>query len=280
MLDKLIISKNSAGDSTKLRGLFLSISIFVTSIFTFGLVFSLFSQNLALGNDSLNISTLIAPPAVPTSEPPKPRTEQPQQNKDPQKSPSITTRKENILRIDETPNIPNTISTSKSKSEVRPNIPFSLGAIDQTIPSGPSNNAPVGSRCSDCSTTGKSIGADNDSGAEVIKTKDTTRVGKPPAIKKPESATIVSLGVLNSVAKNLVTPAYPAAARAIGANGRVTVQVLIDENGRVINAAAMDGHPLLRDVALRAARSSTFTPTLLSKVPVKARGIIIYNFKK
>jgi TonB family protein len=65
------------------------------------------------------------------------------------------------------------------------------------------------------------------------------------------------------------------AARAAGA---VQVQVTISEDGRVIEAAVMNGHPLLRDAALQAARRWTFQPTELSGVPVKVQGILTFNF--
>jgi len=94
---------------------------------------------------------------------------------------------------------------------------------------------------------------------------------------KPVPKTI-SGGVLNGKATNLVKPAYPPAARAVRASGAVNVQVTIDENGNVISASAVSGHPLLRDSAVNAARSSKFSPTMLSGQKVKVTGIIVYNF--
>lgn len=88
----------------------------------------------------------------------------------------------------------------------------------------------------------------------------------------------ISGGVLNSKAVNLVTPSFPAAARAVGAGGAVTVQVTIDEEGNVVSAVAVSGHPLLRQASEKAARESKFTPTLLQGQPVKVTGIIVYNF--
>ena len=85
-------------------------------------------------------------------------------------------------------------------------------------------------------------------------------------------------GVINGKATNLVKPEYPAAARAVRASGAVNVQVTIDEQGNVISASAVSGHPLLRAAAVQAARASTFSPTRLSGQPVKVTGIIVYNF--
>jgi TonB family protein len=85
-------------------------------------------------------------------------------------------------------------------------------------------------------------------------------------------------GFLNGSAINLVTPPYPSIARSAHAQGQVRVQVIIDSEGNVAAARAVDGHPLLRAAAEKAARESKFTPTTLEGKPVKVNGIIIYNF--
>jgi TonB family protein len=88
----------------------------------------------------------------------------------------------------------------------------------------------------------------------------------------------ISGGVLNGKAISLPPPEYPPAAMAVRASGAVSVQVLIDENGSVISAAAVSGHPLLRAAAEAAAREAKFSPTLLSGQSVKVSGILTYNF--
>lgn len=89
---------------------------------------------------------------------------------------------------------------------------------------------------------------------------------------------MVSGGILNGKAISLPMPEYPAAARAVRASGAVSVQVLIDEEGNVVSASAVSGHPLLRAAAESAARNSTFSRTLISGQPVKVSGVIVYNF--
>jgi protein TonB len=89
---------------------------------------------------------------------------------------------------------------------------------------------------------------------------------------------MVTGGVVNGKATSLVKPQYSPAAKAVKANGTVNVQVVIDEKGNVISAAAVSGHQLLRKSAEDAARASKFTPTLLTGQPVKVTGVIIYNF--
>jgi TonB family protein len=88
----------------------------------------------------------------------------------------------------------------------------------------------------------------------------------------------ISGGVLNGKAINLPQPAYPPIARQAHASGTVVVRVVVDENGSVIFAETVSGHPLLRAVSISAARGAKFPPTKLSGVPVKVTGTLIYTF--
>jgi len=97
----------------------------------------------------------------------------------------------------------------------------------------------------------------------------------PPTRALPKT---ISGGVLNGKAISLPRPPYPPAARAVRASGAVSVQVLIDEQGNVVSASAVSGHPLLQAAAVAAARGAKFSPTVLSGQPVKVSGVITYNF--
>jgi protein TonB len=98
------------------------------------------------------------------------------------------------------------------------------------------------------------------------------------AAKAPLPPKTISGGVLNGRATKLVQPPYPAIARAAHASGPVNVQVVIDEDGNVISATAVSGHPLLKPAAAAAARASKFQPTIVGGEYVKVSGVIIYNF--
>ncbi len=93
-----------------------------------------------------------------------------------------------------------------------------------------------------------------------------------------QNAKVISGGVLNGKASKLAPADYPPAAKAVRASGTVAVQVTIDEEGKVVSASAVSGHPLLKAAAEKAARQCEFPPTQLSGVPVKVTGIITYNF--
>jgi TonB family protein len=102
---------------------------------------------------------------------------------------------------------------------------------------------------------------------------------KIPTSKTPPPMTkTISGGVLNGKATSLPKPVYPPAAKAVRASGPVNVEVTIDENGYVVEANAVSGHPLLRASAEQAAKMARFTPTLLSGQKVKVTGVIVYNF--
>jgi TonB family protein len=85
-------------------------------------------------------------------------------------------------------------------------------------------------------------------------------------------------GVLQASATKRVEPVYPPLAKAARVSGAVVVEVTADEEGNVISARALSGHPLLKDAAVSAARNWAFSPTMLSGVPVKVIGTITFNF--
>jgi TonB family protein len=87
-----------------------------------------------------------------------------------------------------------------------------------------------------------------------------------------------ALRVLNGRALNLVKPSYPPEARRAHASGTVVVKVVINEEGKVIAASVISGHPLLMAVCVDAAKNSLFTPTILAGKPIEVTGVIQYNF--
>lgn len=95
----------------------------------------------------------------------------------------------------------------------------------------------------------------------------------PKPILKP-----VSGGVLNGTAVSLPPPLYPEAAKRMRTQGVVSVDVVLDETGKVVSANASSGPGILRDAAVQAALKARFSPTKLSGQPVKVSGVINYKF--
>ncbi len=117
--------------------------------------------------------------------------------------------------------------------------------------------------------------------ADALKQKDDAARRAAEAAFNRKSEIIIESGVINGKALNLAKPPYPAEAKQARADGTVNVKVTIDETGKVIHACSQlnqKTHPALIEVSEWAAYQSTFTPTLADGKPVKATGIIVYNF--
>jgi TonB family protein len=106
---------------------------------------------------------------------------------------------------------------------------------------------------------------------------NTIEIPPPAEIHKPVPR-VVSKGVITSQAISLPKPVYSAIAKQLRIQGVVSVQVLIDESGRVVSAKAVAGSPFLTGEAQKAALQARFSPTLLGDQPVKVSGVITYNF--
>ena len=101
----------------------------------------------------------------------------------------------------------------------------------------------------------------------------------PPApLQVPKDAITVSGGVLQASGIKKAEPVYPPIARVARVEGEVRIQVIVSEEGKVIEAAIIDGHPLLRDAALHAARQWEFLPKKISGNPVKVVGVVTFHF--
>jgi len=101
---------------------------------------------------------------------------------------------------------------------------------------------------------------------------------EPAPMPTPKKDVLKVSSISPGMALRRVTPQYSAMARAVRAAGAVPVQVVISEEGRVISAEAVGGHPMLRPLAVEAARQWLFKPTILNEVPVKVQGVLTFNF--
>lgn len=118
----------------------------------------------------------------------------------------------------------------------------------------------------------------NSSGSPANNTRPTATPTPRSTPTIPSNTAPVNVGNMNGRAVSLAKPTYPQAARALRASGQVPVQITVDESGRVIAAKATSGHPLLRQAAENAARSSRFNPATISGQTVKSVGTVVYNF--
>jgi periplasmic protein TonB len=155
---------------------------------------------------------------------------------------------------------PETIGTTAST------VPPATGQVDI----GPKNASPP----SEPSGSGNEKGSGNSTGGTT-----PPKVEDPPREETVRPSTLkVSSGVMVSKIVSLPKPVYPIIAKNIRAQGPVNVQILVNEDGKVISAQAVNGHPALTRAAVDAALRARFTPTMLSNQPVKVQGVITYNF--
>ncbi|HTH38535.1 MAG TPA: TonB family protein [Pyrinomonadaceae bacterium] len=268
MFDKLIVSDEQGAEFKGRSRYFMVSTVVVGVLFVTALVFSLYAADIGLGNDSFELSTMLAP-VMPTE--PEPPREEPDRSTSASQQTETPTRVHNILRPEENPTVvPTDISVTKSPYLSRPPGDFAI-SIRDSLGSGPPSDSGRG-RVGDSNSTGSSI-EPSEPVAEKIP-------DPPPSIRPRAPEPPRSLGVVNGKATHLPIPPYPAAAISLNIKGEVAVQVTIDEYGKVVSAKAVSGHPLLRRDSERAAMNARFSPTTLSKVPVKVTGVIVYNFKR
>ena len=102
---------------------------------------------------------------------------------------------------------------------------------------------------------------------------DNPPSGVPPAAP-PE---IVNVGQFNNAIK-LAMPTYPPMAKQMNIQGKVIVQITLDEEGKVVAVKATSGPNPLRAVSEDAARKSKFNAVRVGDKAVKATGYVVFNF--
>lgn len=95
-------------------------------------------------------------------------------------------------------------------------------------------------------------------------------------VPAPEFLHVGSLTSSNAI--RMTKPQYPTIAARSRIEGRVTVEVELNEKGEVVKADATSGPQMLRGPAEDAAKRSKFNPYNYNGTPIKAKGSIVYNF--
>jgi protein TonB len=265
MLDQLVESKSNAKENTR-RSEFMLVTLVVAVIVVLALwTKDLYGHSFGMDGNDLELSTLVAPPP-PEDEPPPPKPKEPEKQQ-----PDVDVRKELIANLNMTPPKVPDISVEQNKVKaMREDRITKLGSSDSDT------GAQVSRDEARVTNNGGLGGTSTGTGTDTSGTEKDAPPPPPPVKKEPPKT--ISGGVLNGKAISLPKPPYPPAARAVRASGSVSVQVLIDESGRVVSATPVGGHPLLQAAARSAAMGARFSPTLLSGQPVKVSGIITYNF--
>ena len=195
---------------------------------------------------------------------------------------------ENMVRMATAPAAPaaqpspaaNPVNTNvaKASSEPKPQPPVEVEAKKQPAGNKPAQSLPASSMSGEKLTVGtpvevKNVASNSAASPAVVLDSEPPPNPAPKPLLRP-----ISGGVLNGSATYLPPPQYPETAKRMRTAGVVTVEVVIDENGKVISASAANGPSTLREPAIQAALRARFSPTKLSGQPVKVSGTISYKF--
>ena len=258
MFDNLVESSSHKDDISR-KGSFIVVTALIYGVLIAAFAIAgILLYDAHLSEQELELTTLVAPVPVPQQQ------KEPEQKQEvkPQKiEQNVDVRKELIADVTRTELVPKEVSAKAS------DVPPVRRGVTTVLGSGDSNAAapmPAGPGAGTVVTAPAKVNIADEP--------------PPPASTPTPPRAPISGGVLNGKAINLPKPQYPPIARAAHAAGTVVVQVLIDENGNVVSAKAVSGHPLLQAVAVAAARQARFSPTKLSGQPVKVTGVIQYNF--
>ena len=262
MFNNLIESTSHAREFRR-RGSFL---LFTTAtylvLFVVTGVISIYAYDARLEQQSLELVTLISPQDIAPVPERAPET-QPNTPRETNNSRAITERAEPMVSVNRPDVAPPNVGTVASTNPPIPDSgPYMITGRNTA---GPAGGPP---------SPGTNSGGIPAPSRQVVPVDDTP----PPPVEPPKPPKVVSKGVITGLATYLPKPVYTEIAKRARAQGSVSVQVLIDESGRVISAKALSGSPLLMVEAQRAAMQARFAPTLLSNQPVKVSGVITYNF--
>jgi protein TonB len=264
MFDNLVESSGHHEDSGRKSWFFLATTAIYAVLIGVLIVAGIKGADIYMDTQNLADLKLITPVVVEEAAP------APQQKAEPQKQTEVKMEQ--------------TVSTAREIVSERPEIAPKGVSVDRQGQSPPIPGAVKGNRDFQAPPSGSPFGDPNATGAAVATAPQpvvSDEPPPPPPAPKPTPTprrAPISGGVLNGKAISLPKPGYPPIAKAARASGTVTVQVTIDESGKVVSARAVGGHPLLQQAAVQAAYGARFSPTQLSGQAVKVTGVITYNF--
>lgn len=236
-------------------------------------VASVFAYDTHLAQQNLELYTLVAPPPLQAetqrpNEPIRPAAGGLQRNQ-------LAERPEAIARLLQSTLTPEKTSTVRNTVAEMPRGPFIISNRTIDPREGGGIGPPLG-------TGDVSHSTDRNAVIVPVDPADTPppppRATPTPAPAKPPEQVRLSSIVISSKIINKPAPAYPMLAKQARVQGAVAVEILINEQGRVVSARATSGHALLRAAAQASAYQATFSPTSISGHPVKVAGVITYNF--
>ena len=259
-----LIESSSHKKEFKRRGSFL---LFTTAtyvvLFVITGVISIYAYDARLEKQSLELVILLPPTEIVPDRPAQTTPERPQVTRDNNNESDIPMRENPMATVATPERTPEGVSGTPNTNPPVPNGIYTVGPRNYDPPGGPAGGP----------------GTSSGGSRQVAPPRQIEIEEPPPAPEQPRVPRVISKGPITGQATSLPQPPYPMLAKQAGVQGRVSVQVLIDEKGAVISANAIDGHPMLRVAAQRAALQAKFSPTTLGGLPVRVSGVITYDFK-
>ncbi len=262
-----LIESSSHRNEMKRRGRFF---LFTTATYALLLaiagVASIYAYDARMSEQSLEIVTMI-PIELPAPESPtQPDRSAPASSGEENHSndQDVYQRQVAMADTDRPDVVPDLISV-----EANPHLPMPDRGI---VMFGPTDINPGGDRSTG---SGKSERGGRPSRAVVVIDEP------PPTPPEPQPKPVQKIlrrAVINSEAILLPVPRYPQIAKDGRIQGVVSIQVLIDETGKVVSAQIVRGNPMLAGAARQAAYLARFSPTRIGDDAVKVSGTITYNF--
>jgi protein TonB len=262
-----LIESQSHRKEFKRRSSFVLVTVAAYAVILFGAgVASIYAYDANLEAQTSSLELLSWVPPVTTAAPkPIPDHPQPVRRQTTSSAPvdrnvDVPIRTDAIARTDDPTKVPDKVGT---KASTIPPVTgnFRIGDRNVDPPAAATSNS---GNCIGCPSTPTAVTL-------------TEKPPEPPVVKPPTTQRVPST-ILASKAISLPQPVYPIIAKQSRTQGPVNVQILVDEQGKVISAQIVAGNPMLTSAAKEAALRARFTPTILNGQAVKIQGVIIYNF--
>lgn len=253
MFDKLVESSKQKQGRRSRRFLVATTLIYTVALASFGALAIIgFSPALA---ESYDVIARLIPPPVP----PGPAPQSPHRRPNPRPAPALS-----FATPVEAPKIPTLDDLKDLNLEDHGN---------RLVVHGAPNLSGFGR------TDGLPGGADTKDLAPPAPPPPPAVVSKPAAAQAEQQTVRLTSQITQGNAIRKVQPPYPQMARLMRLTGSVQVQIAISETGEVADAFVLSGHPMFREASLQAVRQWRFRPTELNGKPVRAIGVITFNFK-
>ena len=258
-----LIESSSHVREYKRRGSFLLFTAAIyTVLFVVTGVVAIYAYDARLEKQSLEMVTLVSPQEIAPEQPPAKIQPAQRPIADTEEDLGLPQREIAMADVNQPEVMPTEVSAGPVKNLPAPKGPFTIGDHDSNPQPGVAGPGSPGG------------------GTQVVQSTQIVPVpDNPPPPDPPRQPRTISKGVISGYATSLPKPIYPELAKRMKVSGKVSVQVLVDEEGRVISATVVSGSPFLRTEAQRAAMQARFSPTKVGDQPVKVSGVIIYNFE-